>query len=115
MTAIETVTGNQPAPKRIYVKVVNAGEYAGIQGSPAGQGFYVTQENILVPNGNLSQFSDIKRDLKALNEELAAVDERTAASIADLKAGAEDEKADLIAAFKAKLQPEPEAEPEAAE
>lgn len=93
------------ARKRTYVKVVNAGEYAGIQGSPQGQGFYVNPENILVPNGTLAQLSEIRAGLKTLGEELAAVDERVAATIADAKTEADAEKNRLIAEFQASLQP----------
>lgn len=99
------------AKKRTYVKVVNAGEYAGIQGSPQGQGFYVNPENILVPNGSLSDFSKIKKSLADLQVELKTVDDTLAERIADAKAEAETQKNELIAAFKASLQPAAEAAP----
>lgn len=100
------------ARKRIYVKVVNSGEnYAGIQGSPAGEGFYVNPENILVPNGTLSQFSEIRKGLKDLNERMSAVDAEAAKEIEAVNQRAADAKADLIEELKARFLPQEEAEP----
>lgn len=102
------------ARKRVYVKVVNAGDnYAGIHGSPAGEGFYVNAENILVANGTLAQFSEIKKDLKDLTERMADVDDTAAQEIAAVNERANEEKAALVEELKARFAPAPEQEPAA--
>lgn len=96
------------ARKRTYVKIENAGDYAGIQGSPAGEGFYVNPENILKSGASFDDFNAARKTFKGLvenlNELLASTEEKHKEIDADYK----EQRAALIEAFKASLMPAPE-------
>lgn len=95
------------ARKRIYVKIENAGDYAGIQGSPSGEGFYVNPENILKRMASVDDFNAARAQYKTL---IASLSDLIASTEAQHKAIEEDHKAkrqDLIDAFVASLATEP--------
>lgn len=108
------------ARKRTYVKIENAGEYAGIQGSPAGEGFYVNPENILKADATFEDFNAARRSFKGLVENLNDLTAATEEKHKDIEADYKAQRAALIEGFKSSLLPtpvpvEPEAEPVPAE
>ena len=98
---------DREARKRTYVKIENAGEYAGIQGSPAGEGFYVNPENILKKEATFEDFNNARTQFKTL---ITALGDLIAATEAQHTAIEEEHKAkrqELIDDFVASLATPP--------